>query len=375
MDEDGIGRQPGNEVSTGNRMSDGDVVVITGATSGIGRATARKFGEDGARVGLLTRGKDGLKGAKTEIEEAGGEALCIPTDVAEYDQVEEATERIEAEFGPIDIWINDAMTTVFSAFLDIEPEEYRRVTEVTYLGAVHGSRAALSRMIPRDSGKLVQVGSALSYRGIPLQSAYCGSKFAMRGMTESLRTELLHDDSDVNVTMVQLPGVNTPQFEHCRAHLDEHPQPVPPIYQPEVAADAIHWAAYHDRREIYVGRASLKTIWGNKLLPWVVDRYLARTAYDGQFADIEYDPDRPDNLYEPIAGDPGAHGPFDAEALPNSVQLQLTKHRRYIGTVAAVFLAVLTRLWLGDGDSKTDGGSTNVDREASGNRNADGDPT
>ena len=335
----------------------GDVVVVTGATSGIGRAVVRKFADDGARIGLLARGEDGLSGAKADIEERGGEALCIPTDVAEYEQVEEAAEEVQDEFGPIDIWVNDAMTTVFSEFLDVEPEEYERVTDVTYLGAMHGSRAALSRMVPRDSGTLVQVGSALSYRGIPLQSAYCGAKFAMRGMTESIRAELLHEDSAVDVTMVQLPGLNTPQFEHCRAHLDEHPQPVPPIYQPEVAADAIHWAAYHDRREVYVGRATLKTIWGNKFLPWVVDRYLARTAYSGQFADREYDPDRPDNLYEPVPGDPGAHGPFDEGTIPISRQLQATKHRRDLGAAAVVLLALFAKLWFGgngEGSEKRD---------------------
>ena len=320
------------------------VVVITGATSGIGRATARKFGEDGARVGLLARGEDGLSGAKEDIEEAGGEALAIQTDVADYDQVEDAAEQIEDEFGPIDIWINDAMTTVFSPFLDIEPEEYKRVTEVTYLGAVHGSRAALSRMVPQEEGKLVQVGSALSYRGIPLQSAYCGSKFAIRGMTDSLRTELLHDDSDVGITMVQLPGLNTPQFEHCRSHLDDYPQPVPPIYQPEVAADAIHWAAHHDRRELYVGRSTLKTIWSNKIAPWLVDRYLARTGYSGQMADFEYDPDRPDNLAEPVSGDPGAHGPFDQTAVRSSQQLWLSKHRQGLGVTLGLFGLLLLRL-------------------------------
>jgi NAD(P)-dependent dehydrogenase (short-subunit alcohol dehydrogenase family) len=350
--------------------SNSDVVVITGATSGVGRAVAQKFGESGARVGLLARGEDGLEGAKGDVEERGGEAITVRTDVAEYDQVEAAADEIEAEFGPINVWINDAMTTVFAEFTDVDPDEYKRVTEVTYLGAMHGSRVALDRMVPRDDGKLVQVGSALSYRGIPLQSAYCGSKFAMRGMTDSIRAELLHDDSDVDVTMVHLPGVNTPQFEHCRGHLDEHPQPVPPIYQPEIMADAIHWAAYHDRRTLYVGRATLKTVWGNKLLPWVVDRYLARTAYSGQFADMDYDPDRPDNLYEPVAGDPGAHGPFDAGAIPTSRQLQLAKHRRGIGVVAVLFALVATLLGRGSGGSGDRDRRTGPD-ERSGNGSAE----
>jgi short-subunit dehydrogenase len=328
-------------------MSDGSsaVVVITGASSGIGRATARKFGEDGAHVGLLARNEDGLNAAQEEIEASGGEACVVPTDVTDYEQIEEAAEQIEDEFGPIDIWINDAMTTVYSSFLDLDPEEFERVTDVTYLGAVHGSRVALERMVPRDTGKLVQVGSAIAYRGIPLQSAYSGSKYAIRGFTESLRTELLRDDSGVDITMVQLPGLNTPQFEHCRSHLDEHPQPVPPIYQPEVAADAIHWAAHHDRRELYVGRASLKTIWGNKYVPWLVDRYLARTAFGGQKADLAYDPDRPDNLYEPVSGDPGAHGSFDDQAVRSSQQLWLSKHRRYLGIVAVLLGVIVAWLW------------------------------
>lgn len=331
-------------------MGNSDVVVITGATSGIGRATARKFGKDGARVGLLARGEDGLSSTKEDIEDAGGEALTIQTDVTEYEQVEEAADQVEDEFGPIDIWINDAMTTVFAEFLDIEPEEYNRVTEVTYLGAANGSRAALSRMMPRDEGKLVQVGSAMSYRGIPLQSAYSGSKFAIRGMTESLRTELLHNDSDVDISMVQLPGLNTPQFDHCRGHVDEYPQPVPPIYQPEIAADAIHWVSYHHRRELYVGRSSLKTIWGNKIAPWIVDRYLARTGYSGQFSDLDYDSDRPDNLFDPVPGDPGAHGPFDKRAIPTSWQLQLAKHRRELGVIGALLVALFVCLWVGSED-------------------------
>lgn len=325
--------------------SQSEVVVVTGATSGVGRATARKFGEEGAKVGLLARSTDGLDGAKADVEDAGGEALAVPTDVSEYEQVEEAADRVEEEFGAIDVWVNDAMTTVFGEFLDVDPEEFARVTEVTYLGAVNGSRAALDRMVDRDEGTLVQVGSALSYRGIPLQSAYCGSKFAMRGFTESLRTELIHDDSDVDVTMVQLPGVNTPQFDHCRSLPDAHPQPVPPIYQPEVAADAVHWAAHNDRREVYVGKSTTKTIWGNKLVPWFLDRVLASTAYDGQFADVDYDEDRPDNLYEPVSGDPGAHGSFDEQAVDHSLQLEATKNRRWLGAALALVAALAVKLY------------------------------
>ena len=315
-------------------MSGGsEVVVVTGATSGVGRAVARKFGEDGARVGLLARGSDGLSATKRDVEDAGGEAVTVETDVAEYDQVERAADRVEEAFGPVDVWVNNAMATVFSEFTDIDPVEFERVTQVTYLGAVHGTQVAVDRMRERG-GSLVQVGSALSYRGIPLQSAYCGSKFAMRGFTESVRTELLHDD--VDVTMVQLPAINTPQFERARSHMHEHPQPVPPIYQPEVAADAVHWAAHNDRREVYVGRSTVKTIWGNKIAPWFADRFLARTGYESQFADVPYDDDRPDNLFSPVAGDPGAHGAFDDESLARSLQLELTKNR------PAVVLAVLT---------------------------------
>ena len=330
-----------------SRGSDGEVVVVTGATSGVGRAIARKFGGEGAKVGLLARGEDGLAGAKEDVENAGGEAVTVKTDVSDYEQVDAAADRVEEEFGSIDVWVNDAMTTVFSEFMDIEPEEYQRVTDVTYLGAVHGTRAALDRMIERDRGSLVQVGSALSYRGIPLQSAYCGSKFAIRGFTESVRTELRHDDVNVDVTMVQLPAVNTPQFEHCLSKIDEHPQPVPPIYQPEVAADAVYWAAHHDRRELYVGRSSVKTIWGNKLAPWLAERKLAKSGYQSQFADKEYDADRPNNLFEPVEGDPGAHGEFDGKAMSRSVQLELSKNRGALG-VALALVALLAGLALWD---------------------------
>lgn len=326
--------------------SDGEVVVVTGATSGVGRATAERFGEAGAKVGLLARGADGLEGAKADVEAAGGEAVAVRTDVSEYEQVEEAADRVEDEFGPIDVWVNNAMTTVFSRFLDVEPEEYERVTDVTYHGTVHGTRAALRRMVDRDGGSLVQVGSALSYRGIPLQSAYCGAKFAVRGFTDSVRTELLHEDSDVDVTMVQLPAINTPQFERARTHVDEHPQPVPPIYEPSVAADAIHFAAHNERREVYVGKPSYKTIIGNKIAPWIADRVLARSGYESQFADIPFDEDRPDYLFDTVEGDPGKRGPFEDRSVDSSPLLTLTKNRGVVGAalaVLAVFVAVLLR--------------------------------
>jgi short-subunit dehydrogenase len=306
--------------------SNTEVVVVTGASAGVGRATAREFGGHGAKVALLARGEDGLEGAKKEVEAAGGVALPIPTDVADPDQVEAAAQRAEDELGPIDVWVNDAIAVIFSPFKDIEPEDFKRSTEVCYLGAVYGTKAALKRMLPRDRGTIVQVGSALSYRAIPLQSAYCGAKHAMRGFTDSVRTELLHDGSNVHITMVQLPAVNTPQFNVSKTTLPKHPQPVPPIYQPEVPARAIYWAAHQRRREVRVGLSSTIVIAGNKLLPGLGDRYLARTGYDSQQTNQSVDENRPDNLYEPVPGDHGAHGDFDEESHEESPQLWATEH-------------------------------------------------
>jgi short-subunit dehydrogenase len=306
--------------------SNTEVVVVTGASAGVGRATAREFGGHGAKVALLARGEDGLEGAKKEVEAAGGVALPLPTDVADPDQVEAAAQRAEDELGPIDVWVNDAIAVIFSPFKDIEPEDFKRSTEVCYLGAVYGTKAALKRMLPRDRGTIVQVGSALSYRAIPLQSAYCGAKHAMRGFTDSVRTELLHDGSNVHITMVQLPAVNTPQFNVSKTTLPKHPQPVPPIYQPEVPARAIYWAAHQRRREVRVGLSSTIVIAGNKLLPGLGDRYLARTGYDSQQTNQPVDENRPDNLYKPVAGDHGAHGDFDEESHEESPQLWATEH-------------------------------------------------
>ena len=303
-----------------------EVVVITGASAGMGRATAREFGKHGAKVALLARGEDGLEGARKEIEAAGGEALPIPTDVADPEQVEAAAQKAETELGPIDVWVNDAIAVVFSPFEEIELEDFKRSTEVCYLGTVYGTKAALRRMIPRDHGTIVQVGSALSYRAIPLQSAYCGAKHAIRGFTDSVRTELLHDGSNVHITMVQLPAVNTPQFDVSKTNLPKHPQPVPPIYQPEVPARAIYWAAHQRRREVRVGISSTIVIAGNKLFPGLGDRYLARTGYDSQQTDRPVDENRPDNLYEPVPGDHGAHGGFDEESHEESPQLWATEH-------------------------------------------------
>ena len=324
-----------------------EVVVITGASAGVGRATVRAFAKQAARIGLVARNRDGLEAACREVESLGGKAIAIPTDVADPEQVEAAAQKVEEEFGPIDIWVNDAMTTVFSEFKNVTPEEFRRGTEVTYLGAVYGTMSALKRMLPRDRGTVVQVGSALSYRAIPLQSIYCGAKHGMRGFTDSVRTELMHDNSNVHITMVQLPGLNTPQFDHCKTKMPNHPMPVPPIYQPEVAADAIVWAAHHRRREVYVGASSAITIIGNKLAPWFGDRYLARTAYSGQQTDEPVSPDRPSNLFQPVSGDRGAHGSFDGQAHERSPQLWATKNRGWLalaaGTGAIAAAALLGR--------------------------------
>ncbi|HSP72778.1 MAG TPA: SDR family oxidoreductase, partial [Gaiellaceae bacterium] len=275
----------------------GGIVVVTGATSGVGRAVARRFAQEGWSVALLARDRAGLEAAAKEVEELGGTALPLPTDVADFDAVEAAAAATEEALGPIDVWVNNAMTTVFAFFEDIEPEEFRRATEVTYLGAVWGTKAALRRMLPRDRGAVVQVGSALAYRGIPLQSAYCGSKHAMKGFFESVRTELSHKGSHVRMTMVQLPAVNTPQFDHCRSKMDRKPMPVPPIYQPEIPADAVWEAAHSDRRQIYVGGSTVYTIWGNKVAPWLADWYLAKTGVDSQLTQERTQP-RDGNLFE-----------------------------------------------------------------------------
>jgi NAD(P)-dependent dehydrogenase (short-subunit alcohol dehydrogenase family) len=312
-----------------------DVAVVTGGTAGIGRAAVRKLASLGFDVAVLARGEDRLEATEQEIEAAGARALGIPVDVADPDAVDEAAERIEDELGPIDVWINNAMATLYAPVWEIRPDEYRRATEVTYLGTVWGTMAALRRMLPRDRGTIVQVGSALAYRGIPLQSPYCGAKHAVQGFTESLRTELLHEGSHVHVTMVQLPAHNTPQFSWGRTKLRRHPQPVPPIFQPEVAAEAIVYAARHRRREIMVAWPTVKTVLGNRLAAGVVDRYLARTAYDAQQLDERVDPDRPDNLFDPVPGDWAAHGRFDDRAKPGSVLLWANLHRGWIAAAAA----------------------------------------
>jgi short-subunit dehydrogenase len=306
-------------------------IVITGASAGVGRATARAFGERGCNVALLARGRDGLQGAAKEIEAGGGRPLVIEVDVADPAAVDDAADAVERGFGPFDVWVNNAMTSVFGEFAELSVEEFRRVTEVTYLGTVHGTMAALHRMIPRNRGVIVQVGSALAYRSIPLQAAYCGAKHAVKGFTDSVRCELLHRNSGVQITMVQLPGLNTPQFDICRAKMPRLPRPVPPLYQPEVAADAIVWASEHPRREVHVGGATTAAIFANKIVPGALDRYLARTNYDAQQREESADPSRPDDLFAPVPGDQGAHGPFDREAKRLSVQWTLNKLRHRLG--------------------------------------------
>jgi NAD(P)-dependent dehydrogenase (short-subunit alcohol dehydrogenase family) len=323
-----------------------EVVVMTGASAGVGRATAVAFAKRGARVGLLARGREGLEGARTEVESAGGKALVIPTDVSDADAVKEAAERVEEDLGPIDVWVNNAMTSVFSPVKEMTPEEFRRVTEVTYLGTVNGTLAALKRMLPRNRGRIVQVGSALAYRGIPLQAAYCASKHAIQGFTESLRSELIHDRSDVGLTMVQMPALNTPQFGWVRSRLPRKAQPVPPIFQPEVAAEAIYWAAHHGRDELWVSLSAVKAIVGNRIIPRALDRYLAQTGYEAQQTDELADPDREDNLYEPVPVDAGAHGAFDDRSLDRSYQWWANTHRRWLlagATVAGLAGTALLR--------------------------------
>ncbi len=315
-------------------------VVITGASAGIGRATARLFGQRGASVTLIARGSAGLEAAAREVEEAGGKALPVSADVADPVAVEKAADAAETQFGPTDVWVNVAFASVFAPFTEISPDEFRRVTEVCYLGFVYGTMAALKRMKPRDHGTIVQVGSALGARAIPLQSAYCGSKHAVNGFTESVRCELLHDHSNVRITVAQMPALNTPQFNWVRSRLPRHPQPVPPIYQPEVAARGVAYAADHPgRKQYWVGGTTAATIAAQKLAAPLLDRYLARTGYGSQQTGDEVSPDRPDNLWEPLDGadgrDHGAHGGFGDNSHGRSLQLWVSQHRAPAGGAAA----------------------------------------
>jgi NAD(P)-dependent dehydrogenase (short-subunit alcohol dehydrogenase family) len=314
-----------------------DVVVITGASGGVGRATAQAFGRRGASVCLVARGQAGLEGAKRDVERLGGRAIIVAGDSADPETHERAAQQAEDAFGPIDIWVNTAFATVFGPFTDVSPEEYERVTSVTYLGYVYGTRAALRRMQPRDRGKIVQVGSALAYRGIPLQTAYCGAKHAIQGFTESLRAELIHNHSDVHLTMVQLPAVNTPQFTWGRNKMPRKAQPVPPIYQPEVVAEAIYWAAHHKKRQLYIGGSTLTVIMGNKFFANLGDWYLGRTGYNSQMRDEKRNPNQPDNLFQPVdtTQDYGSHGAFDQRSINRSYEVWAAEHKGIIATALA----------------------------------------
>lgn len=320
-------------------MSSGEVVVVTGASAGVGRATVQAFAKQKARIGLIARGEDGLEAARAEVEKAGGEALVLPTDISDPEQVEASAAMVEDRLGPIDVWVNNAMVSVFSPFKEMTSTEFKRVTEVTYLGSVYGAMSALKRMLPRDRGVIVQVGSALAYRGIPLQSAYCGAKHALQGFVESLRCELLHDGSRVRIAMVQMPALNTPQFGWVKSRLPRKPQPVPPIFQPEVAAEAILYAAHSEREELYVGLPTVKAIVGNKVAPRLLDRYLAKTGYDSQQTGEPDDHNRPDNLWNPVPGDHGAHGSFDRKAHRQSFQLWADMNRNMLMTFVGAGLA------------------------------------
>jgi NAD(P)-dependent dehydrogenase (short-subunit alcohol dehydrogenase family) len=312
-----------------------EVVVVTGASAGVGRATVRAFAKRGANLGLLARASEGLEAARREVEDFGGKALAVPTDMADPEAVERAAEAIEKELGPIDVWVNDAMTSIFAPFHEVKPEEFKRVTEVLYLGFVYGTMSALKRMRPRGRGTIIQVSSALAYRSIPLQSAYCGAKHAIIGFTDSLRCELVHERSKIKLVAVDMPGLNTPQFGWVKSRLPHKAQPVPPIFQPEVAAEAIVWAADHPRREVLVGGSTILAIWGQKFVPGLLDIYLGKTGYSGQQYDGPADPERPDNLWEPLEGDFGAHGAFDDRAKTSSPALWLVQNRNWLALAAA----------------------------------------
>ena len=323
-------------------QADRRVVVVTGASAGIGRAVAQEFARHGWRVALLARGADGLEGARADVERLGGEPLVIPTDVAIQEQVEAAAAAVQARWGAIDVWVNNAMATIFSDAMAISPADFRRATEVTYLGAVWGTMAALQRMRPRDRGVIVQVGSALAYRSIPMQAPYCGAKAALRGFTDSLRCELAHHGSGVQLTMVQLSAFNTPQFEWGRTTMSRRPRPMGKIFQPELAARAVYRAATRPRRELWVGWPAVQAIVGTRVVPGLLDRILGLRAVAGQQSDEPLPAERPDNLWHPVAGDHGSHGRFDASARDTSLQYWLTTHRGALVVGILVLLLALS---------------------------------
>jgi short-subunit dehydrogenase len=316
-------------------------VVVTGASSGVGRAIARAFGARGDRVALIARNREALERAAEEIRSLGGEATALPLDVADAEAVGNAAIEVAQAWGGIDVWVNDAMVSVFSPVARMEPDEYRRVTEVSYLGYVHGTLAALRYMLPADRGVIIQVGSALQYRSIPLQSAYCAGKAAVRAFTDSLRCELLHDHSHVKLSLLVLPAVNTPQFDVVKSRLPNHPQPVPPIYQPEVIARAALYAAERAPRELWIGGGAIKAVVGQKVIPGLLDRYLARTGYQAQQTDYPDSKDRKDNLWKPVPGDRGAHGDFDGRSREWSIELWARTHLRELGAGAMFAVGAL----------------------------------
>jgi short-subunit dehydrogenase len=316
-----------------------EIVVVTGASAGVGRATARAFARRGARLGLIARDAAALQASCRDVEALGGTAVPCVADVAHAGEIESAASLIEDRLGPIDVWVNNAMVTIVSPIAELEAGEVRRVTEVTYLGTVHGTLAALRRMRARNRGTIVQVGSALAYRAIPLQAPYCGAKFAIRGFTDALRSELMHEGSRIHVTMVQMPALDTPQFDWCRTRMPREPRPVPPVFEPQVAAEAIVWAAHHRRRELFVGASTYKAVWANKLVPGLLDRYLARFGYASQQGSTPVAPDRADNLFRAVPGDRGARGRFGAESRKASLALWLTTHRTMLALGVGAFAA------------------------------------
>jgi short-subunit dehydrogenase len=324
------------------RRQNPEVVAVTGAGGGLGRAIAQEFGRHGARVALISRGEERLEDARRDIEGAGGRALVLPADVSDPNAVDDAASTIEDTFGPIDIWVNDAMTSVFSTVVDMRADEYRRVTDVTYLGCVYGTLAALRRMLHRNRGVIVQVGSALAYRSIPLQSAYCAAKHAIVGFTDSLRSELIHRRSRVHVTIVHMPGMNTPQFTWCKNRMPQKAQPVPPIFRPDECAAAVYDAAHRRRREVLVGIPTVKAVWGQKLLAGWLDHLVAKQAWSGQLYDGADDPDRPDNLYRPVPGHQGAAGVFGDKTRSRRTEIWITTHPETAWAGALLTAASLT---------------------------------
>jgi short-subunit dehydrogenase len=320
-----------------------EVVVVTGAGAGLGRAIVQSFARRGAHLCLVSRGRERLEDAKREVESFGGKAVIVAGDVADPATTEEAAQQAESSFGPIDVWVNDAMTTVFSPFHEMTAQDFHRVTEVTYLGFVYGTMAALKRMRQRDYGTIVQIGSALAYRSIPLQSAYCGAKHAIVGFTDSIRSELIHDHSNVRITVVHMPALNTPQFSWCKSNMRRKAQPVPPIFQPEVGAEAVYWAAHQRHREVFVGMPTARAIWGQRFLPGLLDHLAAKMAWDGQMYDGSVDRNRPVDLYEPVPGHQSAHGDFDGRAMPSSWETQLTMQMSHVATLASDAAGLVVR--------------------------------